>query len=222
MKKFIVLIFALLTALSFFTSCRKKTSDSDSSFTSGNLSDFNYKQSSEETNFIKIEMEDGGVILIELYPETAPITVRNFKDLVSKKYYDGLIFHRVIKNFMIQGGAGKTTPSIKGEFSANGVENNLKHERGVISMARTNIMDSASSQFFICHNTEKCTHLDGKYAAFGKVIAGMDTVDKIASVSTDLNDKPLTEQKIKTIRFVTIENAPSEPDSAQNVSTDSN
>ncbi len=157
----------------------------------------------ENTVNIVIEMQDGGIIKAELYPDIAPITVANFEKLINEKFFDGLIFHRVISGFMIQGGGfdtnyeQKKADSIKGEFSANGVENNLKHDRGVLSMARTQIMDSASSQFFIMHETSP--HLDGNYAAFGKVTEGMDVVDKIASVKTDANDCPVEPQVIKSI-----------------------
>lgn len=160
----------------------------------------------DATDVVEIVMENGGTIKIELYADIAPITVANFKKLVSENFYDGLIFHRVIANFMIQGGdptgtgMGGSDETIKGEFLNNGVQNSLSHERGVISMARSNDPDSASSQFFICH--ADATYLDGSYAAFGKVIEGMEVVDEIAIVATDANDKPLTEQKIKTIRFV--------------------
>ena len=152
-----------------------------------------------------ITMENGGVIEVELYPETAPITVKNFEELVEKKFYDGLIFHRVIPGFMIQGGCPNGTGTggpgyqIKGEFAMNGVKNDLKHTRGVISMARAMHPDSAGSQFFIMH--EDAPHLDGQYAAFGKVVSGMDVVDQIASVRTDFRDRPLKEQKIRTIRL---------------------
>ena len=156
-----------------------------------------------------IEMMNGDVMKGELYPEIAPITVENFQNLVSEKFYDGLIFHRVIKDFMIQGGdpegtgMGGSEKTIKGEFKNNGVENNLSHTRGVISMARNSIsMDSASSQFFIVHKDS--TYLDGDYATFGKVIAGLDVVDKIAEVDVDSNDKPRITQKIKSIRFISI------------------
>ena len=159
-----------------------------------------------ETIMVQIEMENGGIIKLELYPEHAPITVANFVKLVNEGFYDGLIFHRVIKNFMIQGGdpegtgMGGSPDTIKGEFSANGVNNPIKHERGVISMARTNNPNSASSQFFICHKA--APHLDGSYAAFGKVIEGMDVVDEIASVATDYNDRPRFDMVIKSIRVI--------------------
>lgn len=169
----------------------------------GTLDGVTFKEVEEETNYVKITMENNDMILLELYPDIAPVTVENFKKLVGQKYYDGLVFHRVIKDFMIQGGNGKETATIKGEFGANGFTNLLKHERGVISMARANNMDSASSQFFIVHKDSP--HLNGQYAGFGKVIAGLSTVDKIAEVTTDSNDVPLKDQKMKDVRFVSIE-----------------
>lgn len=159
-----------------------------------------------ETVMVQIEMENGGIIKLELYPEAAPITVENFLSLVNEGFYDGLIFHRVIEDFMIQGGdpegtgMGGSDKKIKGEFSANGVNNPIKHERGVISMARSRANDSASSQFFICH--QDAPHLDGSYAAFGKVIEGMEVVDEIASVETDRNDRPIEDVVIKSITVV--------------------
>lgn len=152
---------------------------------------------------VVIEMTNGKKIKLELYPEAAPITVKNFEKLVSEKFYDGLIFHRVIKGFMIQGGdpqgtgMGGAKEKIKGEFKANGINNPIKHTRGVISMARSQMPNSASSQFFIMH--QDAPHLDGQYAAFGKVVEGIEVVDEIAEIDTDWNDKPLVEQKIKSI-----------------------
>ena len=154
---------------------------------------------------IIITMKDGGVIKAELYPNTAPITVANFIELVEKKFFDGLIFHRVIKGFMIQGGGydtemnHKEAESIKGEFTANGFTNDLKHTRGVLSMARTSFPNSASSQFFIMH--QDAPHLDGQYAAFGKVTEGMEVVDRIAETKTNFTDSPLEPQVIESIRF---------------------
>ena len=150
-----------------------------------------------------IEMEDGGVITLELYPEVAPISVNNFISLANKGFYDGLIFHRVISGFMIQGGdpqgSGMGGPGyhIYGEFRQNGFDNRLKHTRGVLSMARAMMPNSAGSQFFIMH--EDAPHLDGGYAAFGKVIEGMDTVDAIAAARTGANDRPREEQKMKKV-----------------------
>ena len=152
---------------------------------------------------VTIEMENGDIMKAELYPEIAPNTVNNFISLVKKGFYDGVIFHRVINGFMIQGGdpdgTGMGGPGyeIKGEFSQNGFKNDLKHSEGVLSMARTMIPDSAGSQFFIMH--EDAPHLDGQYAAFGKVVEGMDVVDEIASVKTDYNDKPLEPQVMKKV-----------------------
>lgn len=160
----------------------------------------------EENPMVEIEMENGGIMRLELYPDIAPITVENFLDLVNDGFYDGLIFHRVINNFMIQGGdptgtgMGGSENTIKGEFAQNGVKNDLSHTRGVISMARSQSYDSASSQFFIVH--QDSTYLDGSYAAFGKMVDGYDVLDEIATTPTDSNDKPLTDQVIKTIRVV--------------------
>lgn len=154
---------------------------------------------------IEIEMENGGVIKAELYPQTAPITVENFVKLIEDKFFDGLVFHRIIEGFMIQGGSfdavgnHKEAEPIKGEFDSNGVKNELKHTRGVLSMARTMFPNSASSQFFIMH--QDAPHLDGQYAAFGKVTDGMDVVDEIAQTNTDYNDAPIVPQVIKTIRL---------------------
>lgn len=156
-------------------------------------------------NEIIITMEDGGVIKAELYPNIAPKTVENFLALVEDNFFDGLIFHRVIPGFMIQGGGydanmnHKDAEAIRGEFTSNGFRNDLKHTRGVLSMARTSFPNSASSQFFIMH--EDAPHLDGQYAAFGKVTEGMDVVDRIANVKTNFTDTPLEPQVIKTIRF---------------------
>ena len=154
---------------------------------------------------IEIEMENGGIIKAELYPEVAPITVENFVKLIEEDFFAELIFHRVIPGFMIQGGgfradgSHKEAESIKGEFNSNGVQNNLKHTRGVLSMARTMFPNSASSQFFIMH--EDAPHLDGQYAAFGMVTDGLDVVDEIAETPTGYQDKPIEDQIIKTIRL---------------------
>lgn len=152
---------------------------------------------------VTIIMENGDVMKAELYPEVAPNTVNNFISLVKKGYYDGLIFHRVIRGFMIQGGCPQGTGmggpgySIKGEFSQNGFKNDLKHTEGVLSMARSMMPNSAGSQFFIMH--KDAPHLDGAYAAFGKVTEGMDVVNKIAEEHTDYSDRPLKTQKIKSM-----------------------
>jgi peptidyl-prolyl cis-trans isomerase B (cyclophilin B) len=156
---------------------------------------------------VTIEMKNGDVIKAELYPEIAPNTVNNFVSLVSKGYYDGLIFHRVINGFMIQGGCPDGTGmggpgySIKGEFAQNGFENNLKHTEGVLSMARSMMPDSAGSQFFIMHKNSP--HLDGAYAAFGKVTDGMDVVNKIATTRTDYSDRPLEDQVMAKVTVET-------------------
>lgn len=152
---------------------------------------------------VKFEMNDGSIFEAELYPDIAPNTVNNFISLVKKGFYDGLIFHRVIKGFMIQGGDPQGTGmggpgySIKGEFSNNGFTNDLKHTPGVLSMARAMDPDSAGSQFFIMHETSP--HLDGSYAAFGKVINGLDVINTIADVRTDWNDRPMEDQMIKSV-----------------------
>jgi len=152
---------------------------------------------------VTIEMSNGDIMKAELYPEIAPNTVNNFISLINKGFYDGVIFHRVIKGFMLQGGdpdgngTGGPGYSIKGEFSHNGFKNDLAHDPGVLSMARTMFPDSAGSQFFIMH--QKSPHLDGEYAAFGKIIEGMDVVNKIAEVKTDFSDKPLEEQKMAKV-----------------------
>lgn len=165
---------------------------------------------------VTITMENGDMIKAELYPEIAPVSVNNFISLIQKNFYDGLIFHRVIKGFMIQGGcpegSGMGGPgySIRGEFSSNGYENNLKHTEGVLSMARSMHPNSAGSQFFIMHKDSP--HLDGSYAAFGKVIEGMDAVNKIAETATDYSDRPLEEQKIKSMTVDTFGVDYPEPD----------
>ena len=152
---------------------------------------------------VTFEMKDGDVFHVELYPEIAPNTVNNFISLAKKGYYDGLCFHRVIEGFMIQGGdpkgngTGGPGYSIRGEFTRNGFKNDLKHKRGVISMARSMMPNSAGSQFFIMHKDSP--HLDGQYAAFGAVISGIEVIDKIAGVNVDYNDRPLRDQVIKSV-----------------------
>ena len=196
MKKIICLMLTLILLSCSLISCAK-----DENLKKVNIVD-------EETNYVVIQVEDHGSIVVELFPDVAPITVENFKKLVSDGFYDGLIFHRVINNFMIQGGdpkgngTGGSDENIVGEFSENGIKNDLKHTRGVISMARSNNPNSASSQFFICQ--VDYPSLDGKYAAFGKVVYGLEVVDSIASVRTNSSDKPLTSVVIKSIDFVTL------------------
>ena len=169
-------------------------------------------------NIVQIEMEDGGRIIVELYPDIAPITVRNFKKLVSEGFYDGLIFHRVISGFMIQGGdpegtgMGGPNYSIRGEFTENGFPNNLKHTRGVLSMARTMQPNSAGSQFFIM--TADAPHLDGQYAAFGSVTEGMEAADQIVSARRDRNDRPKKDQVMKKVTVETFGETYPEPERA--------
>ncbi len=158
---------------------------------------------------VKFEMENGDVMKGELYPEIAPETVKNFVELAKKGFYDGLTFHRVIPGFMIQGGCPQGTGTggpghtIKGEFGKNGFENNLKHDRGVLSMARSMSPDSAGSQFFIM--VANSSHLDGQYASFGKITEGLDVMDKIVSVKRDMSDKPKETQKMKSVTIEEIE-----------------
>ena len=155
---------------------------------------------------VQIEMADGGIIKIELDPKSAPITCANFEKLVSEGFYDGLIFHRVIAGFMIQGGdptgtgMGGSDENIKGEFKVNGIHNPLSHKRGVISMARSQRYNSASSQFFICH--ADATFLDGQYAAFGHVVEGMEVVDRIATVATDGQDRPRIDMTMTKVTLI--------------------
>ena len=156
---------------------------------------------------VTFTMENGDIMKAELYPDIAPVSVNNFISLIQKNFYDGLIFHRVIRGFMIQGGDPQGTGmggpgySIKGEFAANGFQNDLKHTEGVLSMARSMMPDSAGSQFFIMH--KNAPHLDGSYAAFGKIIEGMDVVNKIAETPTDYSDSPLEDQKIAAVTVET-------------------
>lgn len=158
---------------------------------------------------VTIEMENGDIMKAELYPDIAPNTVNNFISLISKGFYNGLIFHRVINGFMLQGGdpdgngTGGPGYSIKGEFTQNGFQNDLLHEPGVLSMARTMMPDSAGSQFFIMH--KKSPHLDGAYAAFGKIIEGLDVVNKIAEVPTDYSDRPMEDQRMKIVTVETFD-----------------
>lgn len=165
---------------------------------------------------VTFEFENGDVIKAELYPEIAPITVNNFISLINKNFYDGKIFHRVIEGFMIQGGCpngngmGGPGYSIKGEFSGNGFKNDLKHDAGVLSMARSMSPNSAGSQFFVMH--KKSPHLDGQYAAFGKVIEGMDVVNKIAATKTDRMDRPVQEVKLKQVTVDTFGETYPEPE----------
>lgn len=170
----------------------------------------------KQNPIVTITMENGELIKIELYPEIAPNTVNNFISLVSKGYYDGIIFHRVIEGFMIQGGCPEGTGmggpgySIKGEFTSNGFTNDLKHEAGVISMARTNMPNSAGSQFFLMHKNSP--HLDRQYAGFGRVIEGMEVINTIAKVKTNFNDRPLEDQRIVSMTVETFGETYPEPE----------
>lgn len=206
MKKILTfaLILSLLALPLSLASCSNKDKNS---FDTKNCYKTALPTTDGETNFVQIQICDDAYIVVELYPDVAPLTVANFKKLVKEDFYDGIIFHRVISGFMIQGGdplgtgMGGSDETIKGEFLSNGVKNDLSHERGVISMARKgNDNNSASSQFFIMHKDSPS--LDGDYAAFGRVVAGMETVDAIAAVSTNTNDKPLVNVTITSMEFV--------------------
>ena len=200
MKKIVVLLLAALLLCSL--ACAKGTTAAEQK-----------TETKEEIQVDKthpvatITMKDGGVIQFEMYPEIAPESVKNFISLANSGFYDGLIFHRVIMGFMIQGGdpLGKGTGgpgyAIRGEFKANGVQNDISHVRGAVSMARSQAYDSAGSQFFICHADS--TFLDGQYAAFGRVISGLDVVDRIAKTTTDSKDKPYKDQIMETVRVET-------------------
>ncbi len=198
MKKIIAIVFSIF----LLTGCGEKEILSEVK----EYENIKYQETNKKTNNVLIELESEEKIIMELYPDVAPISVKNFQKLVESDFYNDIIFHRVVKDFVIQAGdgtsLGRNASTIKGEFSANGVQNDLKHERGVVSMARTSVKDSASSQFFIM--LEDNASLDGQYAAFGRVIAGMDVVDKIGSVVTDANDKPLKDIKIKRAEFVKV------------------
>ncbi|WP_339214563.1 peptidylprolyl isomerase [Solibacillus sp. FSL W8-0372] len=201
MKKFYWMFFMAILMLGL-AACGTETTDNTEQ---GSAED--YTAAITENPIVTITMENDEKIVIELEPKTAPNTVANFISLVEEGFYDGLIFHRVIPGFMVQGGdpdgtgMGGPDYSIKGEFSSNGFENTLTHERGVLSMARTQQPDSAGSQFFIM--VEAATHLDGDYASFGKVIEGMEVVDKIVAVERDGSDKPKEDQIMKTVEVDT-------------------
>lgn len=206
LKKNLILIAMLILSISVFGCSKAPSTDSNSKKdnTNQNSGNSNYKSKySGKKPIVTIEMEDGGVIKAELYPDIAPKTVDNFVSLVQSGFYNGLIFHRVIPNFMIQGGdpkgngTGGSNDKIPGEFKSNGFNNDLKHTRGVLSMARSQDPNSASSQFFIM--VKDIAQLDGDYAAFGKVTQGIEEVDKIVNVKRDQNDKPLEPQKMKKV-----------------------
>ncbi len=215
MKRILLIIMALIMSASLF-SCKEKPD-----YNVTEIGGYVVEESELPTNYVRIVMKNGDAMLLELYPNDAPETVANFKKLVAEEYYDGIIFHRVISGFMIQGGdpdgdgySNGDRPTIKGEFAANGFNNPIKHERGVISMARSQANNSASTQFFIVHRTSEnnSLSLDGKYAAFGKLLAGYDVLDKIASVDTNANNKPYKAQKMAEVRFVTIVSKPEAPE----------
>lgn len=202
MKKYMLLMLTAIAMLVIAACGDDKTADKGEQVTTGD-----YANDVKENPIVTITMENDQQIVIELEPKTAPNTVANFISLVEDGFYDGLIFHRVIPGFMVQGGdpdgtgMGGPDYAIKGEFSSNGFENTLTHERGVLSMARSQHPDSAGSQFFIM--TEAAPHLDGEYASFGKVTEGMDVVDQIVAAERDGNDKPLEDQKMKKVEVDT-------------------
>ena len=206
MKKLLSIITLLALMLSLLSSCEKAPAVAFEDIDLSKVAADSIRETDKETDYVTITVKDHGKITLRLFPEVAPITVKNFKKLVSEGFYDGLIFHRIIEGFMIQGGGSSTkkAQSIKGEFSENGIENNLKHIRGTLSMARRgNDMNSASSQFFICQ--EVYDYGDGSYAAFGFVVNGMSVVDSIAAVPVDpYTDKPLTDVVIESVRFAEV------------------
>ena len=215
MKRLFLAFLALIMTVPLF-SCNEKVD-----YNVTEIGGYVVEESILPTNYVRIVMKNGDAMLLELYPDDAPETVANFKSLVAEKYYDGIIFHRVISGFMIQGGdpdgngiSNGDRPTIKGEFQYNGFNNTIKHERGVISMARATAYNSASTQFFIVHRTtvNNSASLDGQYAAFGKLLAGYDVLDKIASVDTNSSNKPIKKQQMATVRFVTIVSEPTIPD----------
>ena len=207
MKRCILILLTLcisITSLGIMTGCAKKeTNPEQSKEDLYQYSDFS--DTKEQTNYVKLTVEGFGDMILELYPETAPETVKNFQKLVSEGFYDGLTFHRIIKGFMIQGGdpkgngTGGSSATIKGEFTENGYANNLSHTRGVLSMARSSAPNSASSQFFIIHAA--ATYLDGKYAAFGKLVAGYTVLDNIADVKTTYGSSSEQSTPTQTVRI---------------------
>ncbi len=210
-KKLFVILLTALLAVCMLAACSPKNG---AAFDTSACYKTKLEPSAEETNYVQIEIENNAYIVVELYPATAPITVANFKKLVKEDFYNGTIFHRVIKGFMIQGGDpegtgyGGSKDKIKGEFSSNGVKNDLKHTRGVISMARSQDPNSASSQFFIMH--ADAPHLDGDYAAFGKVVAGLETVDAIANLAVQdtVYNRPVIDVHITGMEFVNYTRTP--------------
>lgn len=215
-KNVALFLLVIVGAVFVFTGCSKK----EQAQTSAARIVASEKGKDQKNPIATITLEDGSTIKAELYPDLAPNTVRNFISLANSNFYDGLTFHRIIKGFMIQGGdpngdgTGGPGYSIKGEFAKNGfAQNTILHERGVLSMARSQDKDSAGSQFFIMH--QEAPHLDGEYAAFGKVIKGMDVVDKIASVEIASHDKPVNEVKIKSITVDTFGVKYNEPEKVE-------
>ena len=219
MKKNIAILVLLVLSLFLVTGCKKKNDEKKEEqgekivteeITEGTIEGYHFKETEEVTDRVKIQMENGDIILIVLSNKDTPITIANFKKLVSEKFYDGIIFHRIIADFMIQAGDPTGTgfegsdEKIKGEFSSNGVKNGLSHTKGVISMARGQDKNSASSQFFIMASDTYTSSLDGNYAAFGKVFAGLNVVEKLSIVETDENDHPKQDHRIKSIRFIEI------------------
>ena len=217
MKKKIISILFMLLAVLTLTACKEKETEGEKKIVKeeileGIVDGYKFTVTDEVTDRVRIQMNNGDIMLAVLSNSQTPITIENFKNHVKKGTYNALIFHRVIEDFMIQGGDPTGTgygddsiPTIKGEFSSNGVQNDMKHTRGVLSMARSQAPNSASTQFFIVHKDS--SQLDGEYAAFGKVFAGLDVLDKIATTKTDGNDRPISEQKIKSIKFITVEKA---------------
>lgn len=199
MQKLKIIVFLL--SLFLITGCQREVLGEEETY-----EEITYKITNKQTDKVLINLENDKKIILELYPSVAPLTVNNFKRLVASDFYNDIIFHRVVKDFVIQAGdgtsLGRSASTIKGEFSSNGVKNDLSHEQGVISMARTSVKDSASSQFFIMLKDNK--NLDGEYAAFGRVIAGMDNVLEIGSVVTDSNDKPIKDIKIINMEFIRV------------------
>lgn len=210
-KKLFVILLTALLAVCMLAACSPKNG---TAFDTSACYKTKLESSAEETDYVQIEIENNAYIVVELYPATAPITVANFKKLVKEDFYNGTIFHRIIKGFMIQGGDpegtgyGGSKDKIKGEFSSNGVKNDLKHTRGVISMARSQDPNSASSQFFIMH--ADAPHLDGNYAAFGKVVAGLETVDAIANLAVQdtVYNRPVIDVHITGMEFVNYTRTP--------------
>ena len=227
MKKFICLTLAVLMTAFVFVSCDAQKTPADTQppqdttpHVAPKAEDIDLSPidsldgvtvSDTATDYVLITVEGYGQMLVRLFPDVATETVANFKKLVGEGFYDGLIFHRVIKGFMIQGGDpegtgfGGASQTIKGEFAENGFENNLAHVRGVVAMARSTHPNSASSQFYICHKDSGVASLDGKYAAFGFVVNGIEIVDKIVKVNTNENDKPLKDVVISSIKFVKVD-----------------